>query len=91
MVQVLLRMVLLAWLSLLLLWGALHAFILPRLAEQQSWLQQQAERALGVPVQLGGLQVAGSWWLPWLQLQDVRLFDVQGREALHLPQVTLAF
>ena len=84
-------MVLLAWLSLLLLWGALHAFILPRLAEQHSWLQQQAERALGVPVQLGGLQVAGSWWLPWLQLQDVRLFDVHGREALHLPQVTLAF
>ncbi len=79
------------WLCLVLAWSALHAFILPRVAENQTWLQQQASRALGVRVQVGALQVAGSWWLPWLQLHEVGLFDAQGREALHLRHVTLAF
>jgi uncharacterized protein YhdP len=90
-VQVVLRALVGLWLCLVLAWCALHAFILPRLSENQTWLQQQASRALGVRVQLGALQVTGSWWLPWLQLKDVDLYDAQGREALHLSHVTLAF
>ncbi len=91
MVRVFLRVVVGLWLILILGWGALHAFILPRVAENQNWLQQQASRALGVRVQVGALQVTGGWWLPWLQLHDVGLYDAQGREALHLSHVTLAF
>jgi uncharacterized protein (TIGR02099 family) len=90
-VRVFLRVLVGLWLCLVLAWAALHAFILPRVAENQTWLQQQASRALGVRVQVGALQVAGSWWLPWLQLHEVGLFDAQGREALHLSHVTLAF
>ncbi len=89
--RVFLRVLVSLWLCLVLAWCALHAFILPRVAENQTWLQQQASRALGVRVQVGALQVAGSWWLPWLQLHEVSLFDAQGREALHLSHVTLAF
>lgn len=90
-VRVFLRVVVGLWLCLILAWCALHAFVLPRVAEHQAWLQQQASRALGVRVQVGALQVAGGWWLPWLQLHDVGLYDAQGREALHLSHVTLAF
>lgn len=90
-VRVLLQTVVLAWVCLLLAWSALHALVLPRVAEQQNWLQQQASRVLGVRVQIGEVKVAGSWWLPWLEVRDVGLFDAEGREALHLNNVTLAF
>ena len=87
----LLRVLVGLWLVVLLAWGVLHAFILPRVVEQPAWLQQQASRALGVHVELGALNISGGWWVPWLTLQDVGLFDAQGREALHLRHVTLAF
>lgn len=90
-VGTLLRVVLGLWLVLVLAWGALHGLVLPRVAEHQGWLQQQASRALGVRVELGELRVAGGWWLPWLEVQGVGLFDAQGREALRLNHVTLAF
>jgi uncharacterized protein (TIGR02099 family) len=90
-VGVLLRVVLGLWLVLVLAWSAMHGLVLPRVTEHQGWLQQQASRALGVRVQLGELRVAGGWWVPWLEVQGVGLFDAQGREALRLNHVTLAF
>lgn len=91
MVRGLLRAIIGLWLLLALSWAGLHALVLPRLSEHHAWLQQQASRALGVRVQLGEWRVGGGWWLPWLELQGVGLFDAQGREALRLNQVTLAF
>ncbi len=90
-VWVALRVVVVAWLLTVLAWGALHALILPRIVEHQNWLQQQASRAVGLRVQLGELSVGGGWWVPWLQVDGVGLFDAQGREVLHLNHVTLAF
>ncbi len=86
-----LRGVLATWVVMVLAWGALHVFILPRIVAQPDWLEQQATRAVGLRMQLGEVQLAGGWWMPWLTFQDVRVFDAQQREALRLKDVTLVF
>ena len=78
------------WCLVIAVWGGLHVFIVPRIDEYRLLLEQKAARATGVQVQIGTLQVAGNWWMPWLQANDVRLLDAQGREALRLPRVVAA-
>jgi uncharacterized protein (TIGR02099 family) len=73
--------VLLAWLTLY--WG-----ILPHINQWRPQLEQQASRALGVPVKLGGIVVTAHSWVPTLTLQDVRLLDAQGRTALAFAHIT---
>jgi uncharacterized protein (TIGR02099 family) len=85
-----LGMVLVAWLSVFMAWGALHVFIVPRIADYREVLQQQATRALGLKVEVGSISAQGGWLVPWFELQDIRLFDLQGREALRLPRVLAA-
>ena len=79
-----------AWFVVLMAWSALHVFIVPRIGDYRESLQQQATRALGLKVELGAVNVQGGWWVPWLELQDIRLFDKEGREALRLPRVMAA-
>jgi len=76
-----------AWGLLLLVWGSLHIFIVPRIDDFRPLLQRQASHALGVRVEIANVSVLGGWWTPQLRIQDVRLFDVQDREAMRLPQV----
>ncbi len=86
----LLGLVVLAWVVVVLAWSALHIFIVPRIGDYREVVQQQASRAMGVRLEIGSLQVHGGWWVPWLEVTDVRLFDREGREALHLPRVLAA-
>ncbi len=79
-----------AWVVVLLAWGALHIFIVPRIGEYREVLQQQASRVLGVRVEVGHISAQGGWWVPWLELTDIALFDREGREALRLPRVLAA-
>jgi uncharacterized protein (TIGR02099 family) len=85
-----LGLVVVAWLTVLLLWSALHIFIVPRIDDYRETLQQQASRALGLRVEIGHIRATGGWWVPWFELSDIRLFDHEGREALRLPQVLAA-
>ncbi len=85
-----LGLVVLAWVVVVLAWSALHIFIVPRIADYREMVQQQASRAMGVRLEIGSLRVEGGWWVPWLEVTDVRLFDREGREALHLPRVLAA-
>ena len=85
-----LGLVALAWVVVVLAWSALHIFIVPRIADYREMVQQQASRAMGVRLEIGSLRVEGGWWVPWLEVTDVRLFDREGREALHLPRVLAA-
>ena len=80
----------LAWVVVVLAWSALHIFIVPRIGDYREVVQQQASRAMGVRLEIGSLRVEGGWWVPWLEVADVRLFDREGREALHLPRVLAA-
>ena len=75
------------WGLLVLVWGSLHIFIVPRIDDFRPLLQRQASRALGVRVEIANVSVLGGWWTPQLRIQDVRLFDAQDREAMRLPQV----
>ena len=76
-----------AWASLMLVWGSLHLFIVPRIDDFRPVLQRQASHTLGLRVEIAKVSVLGGWWTPQLRIQDVQIFDNQGREALRLPQV----
>ena len=75
------------WSLLLLGWGSLHIFIVPRIDDYRPLLQRQASQTLGLRVEIANVSVLGGWWTPQLRIQDVRLFDAQDREAMRLPQV----
>ena len=70
-----------------LAWSALHVFIVPRIGDYRDDLQHQATRALGLRVEIGSISAQGGWWVPSFELQQVQLFDREGRAALLLPRV----
>ena len=76
-----------AWLLFGLSWGALHGWIVPRIAEFRPQLEAQASRALGVPVRIGRITGQSLGAIPSFALHDVVLLDAQGREAVRLPHV----
>lgn len=89
-VQWALWLLLAAWLLLALVWGSLHAFIVPRVGELRPALERQASRALGIPVRIGSISARTEGLVPSFELQDVALLDPQGRTALQLPLVVAA-
>ena len=79
-----------AWVVVLLAWSALHVFIVPRIGDYREVMQQQATRALGLRVEIGSITAQGGWLVPWFELNDIQLYDREGREALSLPRVLAA-
>ena len=79
-----------AWLVLILAWGALHGWIVPRIGELRPDLEIEAARVLGVQVRIGGITAKSGGLVPSFELSDVVLMDKQGREALRLPRVIAA-
>ena len=79
-----------AWLVLVLAWGALHAWIVPRIGELRPQLEIQAGRVLGVPVRIGSITARSEGLIPSFEFSNVVLLDPQGREALRLPRVLVA-
>ena len=73
--------------ALLIVWGALHFVIVPRIAEFRPTLEQEVSRMLGVTVRIGAITARSNDLIPSFELNDVRLLDSQGREALKLPSV----
>ncbi|MEW6695154.1 MAG: YhdP family protein [Pseudomonadota bacterium] len=88
--QVLLALVVAWWGLLILAWGALQYWIVPRAPAWKPALEAVATRALGVQVTVAALEVATNGPVPTLVLRDVRLHDAHGHEALHLPRVQAA-
>ena len=76
-----------AWLLFGLSWLVLHGWIVPRIAEFRPRLEQQASKALGVPVRIGQITGRSLGAMPSFELHDVTLLDEQGREAVRLPRV----
>ena len=79
-----------AWSVFALSWGVLHGWIVPRIGEWRPQLEAVATRALGVKVTVGEIRAESTGAIPAFELRDVRLYDAQGREALHLPRVLTA-
>ena len=88
--RLLLWPVLLLWTLLALAWLALHWLILPHIEDWRAPIERRASAVLGVPVNIGGITVRSSGWVPALELRDVKLLDAQQRTALHLPRVAVA-
>lgn len=78
------------WLLVFAVWGALHAFIVPRIGDYREWLQAQATQAVGLQVRVANLRVTGGWLVPWIETDRVELRDAQGEEVLLLPHVQVA-
>ena len=90
MLQGLLWLVLAFWVVVVLSWGLLHGFIVPRISEFRPNLETQASLALGVPVRIGEIQVLAKGLVPSFELREVSLLDRDGRTALRLPRVVAA-
>ncbi|MDQ6679458.1 MAG: hypothetical protein M3Y67_00645, partial [Pseudomonadota bacterium] len=67
-----------AWSLLLIAWLSLHWIILPHIQQWRVPIQARASAALGVPVQIGTIEVRSSGWVPSLELRDVILLDSAG-------------
>lgn len=78
------------WLLLAAAWGGLHGWIVPRIGDFRPQLEQQARRALGVPVRIHSVAARSEGLIPTVELKDVALLDARGREALRLPRVVVA-
>lgn len=78
------------WLVLGAAWAALHGWIVPRIDSLRPQLQEQATRALGVPVRIAAIAAESGGIFPTVELSGVTLLDGQGRAGLHLPRVVVA-
>lgn len=85
-----LRLLLMAWLVLGMVWGGLHFLIVPRIAELRPLLEQQASKALGAQVRIGSIVATSNGLIPSFELDTVTLADASGREVLRLPKVLVA-
>lgn len=85
-----LGLLLVAWFVFGLAWGALHWLIVPRIGEFRPQLQARAAQVLGVPVRIGAITAHSNGLIPSFEFTDVKLFDAEGREALHLPRILAA-
>jgi uncharacterized protein (TIGR02099 family) len=83
----LLAVVVLGWVALGLAWGALQFWIVPRVEQWREPLQQRASQVLGIEVRIAALRAHSTGWMPAIELEQVSLYDVQGRAALVLPRV----
>ena len=73
-----------------LAWGLLHVWIVPRIGDFRPEIEQLSSRATGLRVQIGQVQAQSTGWVPSFELEDIRLLDSEGRDALRLPRVVVA-
>ena len=73
-----------------LLWAALHFFIVPRIDELRPRLENSLSLALGVSVRIDAITAQSNTLIPSFELQNLRLLDTTGKDALVLKKVTAA-
>jgi uncharacterized protein (TIGR02099 family) len=88
--RVAVALVLLVWSVLLIAWLVLQWAILPHIDAWRPQIERHVGQALGIEMRIGEIRVQSSGWVPALELRDLRLFDREGREALHLGRVSTA-
>ncbi|WP_295855697.1 YhdP family protein [uncultured Xylophilus sp.] len=79
-----------AWLCFFAVWGVLHGWIVPNIADYRPRIEAAATRALGMPVRIGTITARSDGLVPSFSLGDVALQDAEGRDALRLPLVVAA-
>ena len=76
-----------AWLIFLSAMAVLHWVIVPRIGELRPELEIRASQALGIPLRIGSIEARPGGIFPSFQLDNVRLLDPDGHDALRLPRV----
>jgi len=76
-----------AWLIFAALVLTLRYVVLPKVADYQVEIEQAATRAVGQPVKIGKIEARWDGLNPDLVLNDVQLFDSQGKTAFSLTRV----
>ena len=76
-----------AWLFFLGALAALHWVIVPRIGELRPELEIRASQALGMPLRIGSIAARPGGIFPSFALENVRLLDPDGHDALNLPRV----
>jgi len=82
-----LRLVLAFGLLLILVWGGLHGWIVPRVHQWQGSVERYVQQALGLPVRIVGLAAYSDGFFPTLEFSGVALLDAQAQPALLLSRV----
>ncbi|MBY4598131.1 TIGR02099 family protein [bacterium BD-1] len=76
---------------LLIAWGALHWFIVPRIDEFRPRLERIASRMADAPVSIGVVKAQSNGFVPTVSFHDVRVHDPSGRPGLVVPHMLAAF
>ncbi len=66
---------------------AVRFWLLPDIERYREDIVAAVSRTVGQPVEIGRIEAGWLGINPQVNLYDVRVFDLQGREALHLPAV----
>ena len=88
--KLLLGLVITVWVLMGATWGLLHGWIVPRIEDFRPRLEQEASRAMGMPVRIGQITARSNGLMPSFEVRDVLLLDAAGHVALQLPQVLAA-
>lgn len=76
-----------AILLMVLSWGLLQWIILDHVGQYRTQLMAVFQQETGVRVEIGGLHSVGFRWLPTVVLDQVTVYDPQGKPGLHLDRV----
>ena len=66
---------------------ALRFWVLPDIERYREPIVAAMSRSLGLPVRVGTISAGWLGMRPQIALADVRIYDAEGREALHLPSI----
>lgn len=83
----LLGLLIAAWLLFAVSVMVLHGWIVPRIGDYRGFVEAQASRIIGVPVQIGAITAKSGTLFPTFELRDVVVRDASEREALRLARV----
>ena len=75
------------WVVFVMVWIALHGFIVPRIGEFRPRLEIEVSKVVGIPVRIGEIVATSVGIIPSFELKNVTLMDEAGREALKLPRI----
>ena len=73
-----------AWLAVLISGVVLHTWIVPRIGDYKTLLEETASNSIGVPIKIGRISAQSEGLLPTFKLENVELRDNSGQTGLKL-------
>jgi len=64
-----------AGVALLLVWGCIHALIVPRIGELRPWIERQVVQKMGLNLRMGELSAHSEGWIPTFEIQGLQVLD----------------